>query len=81
MTVCKKIHYFRGIGVAVGGEGEAEEMETETTTDMANKRACFSLMKKFTKEVLYKCSGGTCTVCMCVWMDHCFIHAHISLFM
>ena len=47
MVVCKRIGYFGGGGVGGGGE----EMETEAVTDLANRRACFSLMKKFTKEV------------------------------
>ena len=59
MVVCKRIGYFGGGGVGVGGKGGGEEMETEAVTDWANRRACFSLMKKFTKEV-YCCS----IVCM-----------------
>lgn len=54
MAVCKRIDYFRG-GGAAGGGGGVEEMETEAASDLANRRACFSLMKKFTKEVY--CGG------------------------
>ena len=60
MAVCGRMDFFRGIGGGRGGGGgeASEEMETEDVTDLASRRACFSLMKKFTKEVY--CRGSVC---------------------
>lgn len=60
MAVCRRMDFFRGIGGGGGGGGAeaSEEMETEAVTDLASRRACFSLMKKFTKEVY--CRGSVC---------------------